>query len=428
MPSVSALRSRADRVPRGEQLANVAFEDVAKVYPDGTRAVSDMTLEIQDGEFMVLVGPSGCGKTTALRMVAGLETISEGVLRIGERVVNYVPSRDRDIAMVFQSYALYPHLSVYENIAFGLRVRKMSKQEIDRRVREAAATLGLEEFLKRKPRALSGGQRQRVAMGRAIVREPAAYLMDEPLSNLDAKLRVQMRAEIGRLQRQLGVTTIYVTHDQVEAMTMGDRVAVMRKGELQQVAAPQELYDHPVNLFVGGFIGSPAMNMFQATLRDGGKGLALEAGTQRLTLDEQAAAARPALRGYVDRPLIVGIRPENLHDASQATGAADGRRLRGEVLLTEALGSEIVVHLALDVPPASTEQARELARDAGDFRLGAGGDGEQASVFVGRFDPSSRAVAGETLEAAVDTRSLHFFDPDTGRGIYDTPPTEGAPS
>jgi multiple sugar transport system ATP-binding protein len=407
-------------------LANVAFEDVAKIYPDGTRAVSDMTLEIQDGEFMVLVGPSGCGKTTALRMVAGLETISEGVLRIGERVVNYVPARDRDIAMVFQSYALYPHLSVYENIAFGLRVRKMSKEEIDRRVREAAATLGLEEFLKRKPRALSGGQRQRVAMGRAIVREPAAYLMDEPLSNLDAKLRVQMRAEIGRLQRQLGVTTIYVTHDQVEAMTMGDRVAVMRKGELQQVAPPQELYDHPVNLFVGGFIGSPAMNMFQATLRDGQGRLTLEAGSQRLTLDERATEARPALRGYVDRPLIVGIRPENLHDAALAADGPDGRRLRGEVLLTEALGSELVVHLALDVPPASTEQARELARDAGDFRLG--NDGEQTSVFVGRFDPSSRAAAGETVEAAVDTRSLHFFDPDTGRGIYDTPPTEGAPS
>ncbi|HKY11923.1 MAG TPA: ATP-binding cassette domain-containing protein, partial [Gaiellaceae bacterium] len=242
-------------------MAEVEFSDVAKVFPDGTRAVSDLTLQTQDGEFMVLVGPSGCGKTTALRMVAGLEDISEGEIKIGDRVVNEVPSRDRDIAMVFQSYALYPHLTVYDNIAFSLRLRKEKKAEIDRRVREAARILDLEPFLDKKPRALSGGQRQRVAMGRAIVRQPAAFLMDEPLSNLDAKLRVQMRAEISRLQRNLGVTTIYVTHDQVEAMTMGDRVAVMRRGELQQVAPPQDLYDHPLNLFVGGFIGSPAMNL-----------------------------------------------------------------------------------------------------------------------------------------------------------------------
>ena len=248
-------------------MASVTFDGVGKTYPDGTTAVHGLQLEISDGEFMVLVGPSGCGKTTALRMVAGLEEITEGVLRIGDRVVNHVPSRDRDIAMVFQSYALYPHLTVYENIAFGLKVKKMPKDEIDRRVQEAARVLDLEPFLKRKPRALSGGQRQRVAMGRAIVREPAAFLMDEPLSNLDAKLRVQMRAEIARLQHSLGVTTIYVTHDQVEAMTMGDRVAVMRKGELQQVAEPQELYDRPLNLFVGGFIGSPAMNMLEAHAR-----------------------------------------------------------------------------------------------------------------------------------------------------------------
>src|SRR5881398_2347785 len=247
-------------------MAQVTFERVSKIYPDGTRAVNDINLDIQDGEFMVLVGPSGCGKTTALRMVAGLEEISEGVLRIGERVVNHVPSRDRDIAMVFQSYALYPHLSVYDNIAFGLKIKKVAKEEIEKRVADAARILDLEPYLKRKPRALSGGQRQRVAMGRAIVRQPSAFLMDEPLSNLDAKLRVQMRAEIAGLQRTLGVTTIYVTHDQVEAMTMGDRVAVMRKGELQQVADPQTLYDQPVNLFVGGFIGSPAMNMIEATL------------------------------------------------------------------------------------------------------------------------------------------------------------------
>src|ERR1043165_8027024 len=265
-------------------MAAVAFERVSKVYADGTRAVDELQLEIDDGEFMVLVGPSGCGKTTALRMVAGLEDISSGILRIGDRVVNYVPSRDRDIAMVFQSYALYPHLSVYENIAFGLKVKKVPKAEIERRVREAARILDLEPFLKRKPRALSGGRRQRVAMGRAIVREPSAFLMDEPLSNLDAKLRVQMRAEISRLQHDLGVTTIYVTHDQVEAMTIGDGVAVMRKGELQQVAEPQDLYDRPVNLFVGGFIGSPAMNMLEATLERKNGGLSAKLGSQSISL------------------------------------------------------------------------------------------------------------------------------------------------
>src|SRR5881398_25594 len=267
-------------------MAQVTFERVSKIYPDGTRAVNDINLDIQDGEFMVLVGPSGCGKTTALRMVAGLEEISEGVLRIGERVVNHVPSRDRDIAMVFQSYALYPHLSVYENIAFGLRVKKVPKEEIERRVQEAARVLDLEPFLKRKPRALSGGQRQRVAMGRAIVRQPQAFLMDEPLSNLDAKLRVQMRAEISRLQHDLGVTTIYVTHDQVEAMTMGDRVAVMRKGEIQQVADPQTLYDRPVNLFVAGFIGSPAMNLLDATIEATNGSLLAQFGDHRLRLDD----------------------------------------------------------------------------------------------------------------------------------------------
>src|SRR5437762_1826210 len=297
-------------------MAEVSFDQVSKVYGDGTTAVSDLSLDISNGEFMVLVGPSGCGKTTALRMVAGLEEISSGLVRIGDRVVNHVPSRDRDIAMVFQSYALYPHLSIYENIAFGLRVKKLPKQEIDRRVQNAAKILGLEPFLKRKPRALSGGQRQRVAMGRAIVREPAAFLMDEPLSNLDAKLRVQMRAEVSRLQRNLGTTTIYVTHDQVEAMTMGDRVAVMRKGELQQVDDPQTLYDRPVNLFVGGFIGSPAMNMIEATVTRANGGLAVDVGKQHLTLGEETLAARPALRRYEGRNVILGIRPEDLDDAS----------------------------------------------------------------------------------------------------------------
>ncbi|HEY7731355.1 MAG TPA: sn-glycerol-3-phosphate ABC transporter ATP-binding protein UgpC, partial [Gaiellaceae bacterium] len=299
-------------------MAGVTFVDVAKVYPDGTRAVNEFDLEIEDGEFMVLVGPSGCGKTTALRMVAGLEDISEGTVRIGDRIVNHVPSRDRDIAMVFQSYALYPHLSVYDNIAFGLKLRGTKKDEIDRRVQEAARVLGLEEFLKRKPRALSGGQRQRVAMGRAIVREPSAFLMDEPLSNLDAKLRVQMRAEISELQRSLGVTTIYVTHDQVEAMTMGDRVAVMRKGVLQQVDDPQVLYDRPLNLFVGGFIGSPAMNMLDATLERANGQLVAVAGTQRVPLPGETLAARPGLTRFEGRRVVLGIRPEDLDDSALA--------------------------------------------------------------------------------------------------------------
>ncbi len=406
-------------------MATVSFENVAKVYPDGTRAVSGMNLTIDDREFMVFVGPSGCGKTTALRMVAGLESISEGVVRIGDRPVNHVPSRDRDIAMVFQSYALYPHLSVYENIAFGLRVRKMSKQEIDQRVQNAASILGLEGFLDRKPRALSGGQRQRVAMGRAIVREPAAFLMDEPLSNLDAKLRVQMRAEIGGLQHDLGVTTIYVTHDQVEAMTMGDRVAVMRKGEVQQVAPPQELYDNPVNLFVAGFIGSPAMNMFEGVIRADNGSLAVEAGSQRLTLDESLVGARPALRAYADRTVVVGVRPEDIQDVALAPDTPSDRRLRGKVLLTEALGSEIVVHLAVDTPPASTDEALELASEADEVRRPALNEDDQTTTtFVGRFGPRSRVAVGDQIESAVDTRSLHFFDPATGLGIHDQ--TEGA--
>ena len=316
----------------------VTFSQVGKVYPDGTRAVEDLDLDVSDGEFMVLVGPSGCGKTTALRMLAGLEEITEGLIQIGDRVVNHVPSKDRDIAMVFQSYALYPHLTVYENIAFGLRLRKLPKAEIDRRVRDAARLLGLDELLERKPRALSGGQRQRVAMGRAIVREPAAYLMDEPLSNLDAKLRVQMRAEIARLQDDLGVTTIYVTHDQVEAMTMGDRVAVMRKGKLQQVAPPQELYDRPVNLFVGGFIGSPAMNMVEARLERSDGELLAVVGDQRLGLGQETLAARPGLKEYDGRNVVLGIRPEDLEDVALAPDAPADQRLGGEVVLREALG------------------------------------------------------------------------------------------
>ncbi|MFL5816448.1 MAG: ABC transporter ATP-binding protein [Conexibacter sp.] len=405
-------------------MAVVAFDSVSKVYPDGTRAVSSMDLEVGDQEFVVLVGPSGCGKTTALRMVAGLEEISEGRLRIGERVVNEVPSRDRDIAMVFQSYALYPHLSVYENIAFGLRLKKVPKEEIDRRVRSAAQVLDLTQWLERKPRNLSGGQRQRVAMGRAIVREPAAFLMDEPLSNLDAKLRVAMRAEIARLQADLGVTTIYVTHDQVEAMTMGDRVAVMRRGELQQVAPPQELYDRPVNVFVGGFIGSPSMNLLQGRLDDGDGALTLRLGEQALALDGEMLAERPALRAWVGRDLIAGIRPEELHDAALDGDASENRRLRMRVQLREALGSEVIVHARIAAQAAKTEQIEELAEDLGVRTLDGDGGGEETTI-VGRLSPHSSVRQGETVELTVDTRQLHFFDPETGLGIYDETPTGG---
>ena len=407
-------------------MAEVEFSDVAKVYPDGTRAVTDLTLEARDGEFMVLVGPSGCGKTTALRMVAGLEDISEGEIKIGERVVNQVPSRDRDIAMVFQSYALYPHLTVYDNIAFSLRLRKERKGEIDRRVREAARLLDLEPFLDRKPRALSGGQRQRVAMGRAIVRQPAAFLMDEPLSNLDAKLRVQMRAEISKLQRDLGVTTIYVTHDQVEAMTMGDRVAVMRRGALQQVAPPQELYDRPTNLFVGGFIGSPAMNLLDATLESANGGLAAVLGDQKIRLGDELVSSRPGLKEYDGRNVVIGIRPEQLEDAALVRDVPDDSRLRGEVELREALGSELMVHFRLNVPPAITEEVKELAADAGTTAEELGGGATRSTVIVGRFSPDSKVRAGETAEVAVDTRSLHFFDTETGTAIYDSQGTKGA--
>jgi multiple sugar transport system ATP-binding protein len=400
-------------------VAAVRFDGVTKRYADGTTAVDHLDLSINDGEFVVLVGPSGCGKTTALRMVAGLEEITEGVMVIGDRVVNYVPSRDRDIAMVFQSYALYPHLSVYENIAFGLKVKKLPKAEIERRVQNASRILGLDPFLKRKPRALSGGQRQRVAMGRAIVREPAAFLMDEPLSNLDAKLRVQMRAEIAGLQRELGVTTIYVTHDQTEAMTMGDRVAVIRKGELQQVDHPQTLYDRPVNLFVAGFIGSPAMNMIEATLEQQNGGYKVNLGDQTLAIDPATVAARPAITGFAGREVVIGIRPEDLEDAALAADSPPDRRLRGQVELTEALGSEIMTHFTINASHAVTEDVKELAQDVGDERTASALAEADTATLVGRFGPRSTARPGEPLEIAVDTRSLHFFDPETGLGIYD---------
>jgi multiple sugar transport system ATP-binding protein len=402
-------------------VAGVTFDSVTKIYPDGTKAIPGLDLEILDSEFMVLVGPSGCGKTTALRMIAGLEEISEGILRIGDRVVNHVPARDRDIAMIFQNYALYPHMDTYANMAFALKMRGIDKAEIDRRVRDAAKVLGLEDVLTKKPRTLSGGQRQRVAMGRAIVREPRAFLMDEPLSNLDAKLRVQMRAEIARLQHDLGVTTVYVTHDQVEAMTMGDRVAVMRKGEIQQVAEPQDLYDRPVNLFVGGFIGSPAMNMMEATIARSDGHLVATSGSHSIALDDEALAAHPALESFVGSKVILGIRPEELEDAALEPDTPPDRRLRGTVVLRESLGSEVMVHLRIDATPALTEDVRELAQDTDAIAVSSLEEGTNETTVVGRFGPRSRVREGEVAEVAVDTRTLHFFDPESGLGIYDQP-------
>src|SRR5664279_415219 len=401
-------------------MAAVTFDGVSKIYPDGTRAVNAFYLESKDGEFMVLVGPSGCGKTTALRMLAGLEDISEGRVSIGDRVVNHVPPRDRDIAMVFQSYALYPHLSVYENIAFGLRVKKVPKAEIDTRVKDAARILDLGQLLDRKPRNLSGGQRQRVAMGRAIVRHPQAFLMDEPLSNLDAKLRVQTRAEIAKLQHDLGVTTLYVTHDQVEALTMGDRVAVMKKGEIQQVDNAQVLYDQPLNLFVAAFIGSPSMNLLEATLEKSGEHSCVRLGSQSLTLDDEALAAHAALAGYAGREIIVGIRPEDMEDPALMVDAPADRQIKGKVELTEALGSEIMVHFSIDAAHAVTEDVHDLQKDMGSDRAPGTGiaSASGGAVIVGRFGPRSRVKVGETIDVAVDTRSLHFFDPETSLGIY----------
>jgi multiple sugar transport system ATP-binding protein len=404
-------------------MARVLLEDVSKTYPNATTtAVDALTIEVADGEFMVLVGPSGCGKTTALRMIAGLEDPSLGRIFIGDHDVTDVRPRDRDVAMVFQDYALYPHMTVFENMGFGLKLRKADRATIERTVQDAARMLGLDELLTSRPAQLSGGQRQRVAMGRAIVRKPRVFLMDEPLSNLDAKLRVQMRAEIASLQHDLGVTTIYVTHDQVEAMTMGDRVAVMRKGELQQVADPQTLYDRPVNLFVGGFIGSPAMNMVEATLEARDGSYRAKIGGQSLAIDAETLAAHPALTGYVGRRVVLGIRPEHLEDAALAIGAPAEQRLHGSVDLTEALGSDLMVHFSIDAKRAITEEVRELAQDVGDERAVAQlAEGAPSHTrLVGRFSARSRVHSGEAVEVAVDSRGLHFFDPQTGLGIYDT--------
>jgi multiple sugar transport system ATP-binding protein len=404
-------------------MAEVIFDKVEKVYDNDVHAVRDLSLEIPDGEFVVLVGPSGCGKTTALRMVAGLEEITDGTVSIGGRVVNELTPKERDIAMVFQNYALYPHLTVAENIGFGLRLRKTPKQEVKQRVEWAAKLLGLSAYLNRRPKELSGGQRQRVAMGRAIVRQPQVFLMDEPLSNLDAKLRVQMRAEIARIQHEVGVTTIYVTHDQIEAMTMGDRVAVMRKGELQQMAPPQELYDSPRNLFVASFIGSPSMNLVEARVERRDAGLAVQIGQQELRIPEEVAGRRPALAGYIGRTLAVGIRPEHFEDAGLSRNG-DGR-LRGRVLLTEALGSEILAHVEMPATPVVTddvvegavvhEEEQSVAADLiGDY-----GQGRKAT-FVGRLDPATGVRPDTEVELVVDTQKLQFFDLETGVAIHET--------
>jgi multiple sugar transport system ATP-binding protein len=400
-------------------MAEIVFEDVTKVFPDGTVAVSSLDLVVEDGSLMVFVGPSGCGKTTGLRMVAGLEDITEGTVRIGDRVVNEVAPKDRDIAMVFQNYALYPHLSVFENMAFSLKLRRMKKPLIRDRVEEASKVLALFELLTRKPGQLSGGQRQRVAMGRAIVREPKAFLMDEPLSNLDAKLRVQMRAEISRIQRDVGVTTIYVTHDQVEAMTMGDRVAVLKLGVLQQVDVPQALYRKPVNLFVGGFIGSPAMNLVAGSIRKDDGRLTIEFGPERLRIDDSVLGARPALQSYVRRPVILGIRPEDMEDAELRSDAPKDQRIGATVDLREDMGNEVFVHFTVDAAPVLTEDTKELAADRGATVEELEQEvASRRTTFVARFDADTRAREGQRSEIHVDTRALHFFDPDTGQSIW----------
>jgi multiple sugar transport system ATP-binding protein len=399
-------------------MAGITLSDVSKIYDDGTRAVSDLNLDVQDGELVVFVGPSGCGKSTALRMIAGLEEISEGEIKIGDRIVNNLRPRDRDVAMVFQNYALYPHMTVAENIGFALRMRKVPKDEARRRIEETAKILGLQEHLRRKPRQLSGGQRQRVAMGRAIVREPHVFLMDEPLSNLDAKLRVQMRAEISRIQRQLRDTTVYVTHDQVEAMTMGDRVAVLRRGVLQQFEAPQRLYEQPANLFVASFIGSPAMNMLDGRLERNGDGMVCKIGSASFVLPAEIVKDRPALANHVGKPIAVGIRPEAL-DQSESQNGTTGV-LRGRVQGIEALGSELLAYVDIEAKPVLVEDVlegivdMEAAKDIAEIKGDA--DGARATV-VARLDPSARVHPDDVLELAVDLRRLHFFDLDSGRTI-----------
>jgi multiple sugar transport system ATP-binding protein len=390
-------------------MADIKLEHVTKRFPDGYEAVRDMNLEIKDGEFMILVGPSGCGKSTALRMIAGLEDITDGELKIGGDVVNQLSPKDRDIAMVFQNYALYPHMTVRDNMGFALRLRGLDKEEINKKVEDAARILDLEPHLDRKPSQLSGGQRQRVAMGRAIVRDPAVFLMDEPLSNLDAKLRVQMRTEVSRIQQRLGTTTIYVTHDQTEALTLGDRVAVMRSGVMQQVGAPMELYNHPVNLFVAGFIGSPAMNFMPATVEDDTVNLPF--GDVHLPPE-----LHDRVKGAAGRQLIAGIRPEHFEDAKLTGEARDrGTAFQAKIEVLESLGSELYAHFSVS-SDASIESAelRELAQDAGGGEIPMeGGEGR----IVARLDPASEVAQGKEAELWVDATRLQLFDPDDGRNL-----------
>ena len=405
-------------------MAEITLESLTKVYPDGTRAVTDLDLEVGSGEFVVFVGPSGCGKTTALRMIAGLETITSGQVVLDGQVINDLPPKDRDIAMVFQNYALYPHMNAAKNMGFPLKMRGLAQREIDVRVSEAARVLGLTDTLHKKPRTLSGGQRQRVAMGRAIVRNPQAFLMDEPLSNLDAKLRVEMRAEISRIQRDLGVTTIYVTHDQTEALTMGDRVAVMRNGVLQQVAVPKELYARPRNLFVAEFIGSPAMNLVTAGLeRDDGQ-LSVAFGSHRLRLDPATLARHPGLSRYEGKNVVLGIRPEDIEDAA-VLGESDPERALSVVCdIREDMGSEVVVRFNVDADPAATREVVEAlavedvedeeARLAAEWARGAG------VVFVARLERTTEARERQPLTVQVDVTQLHFFDPETGARISES--------
>ncbi len=390
-------------------MAQITLEGVTKRYPDGFEAVRDMNLQVEDGEFVILVGPSGCGKSTALRMVAGLEDITEGELRIGDQVVNDRAPKDRDIAMVFQNYALYPHMSVRDNMGFALQLRGVEKGEIDTKVGEAARILDLEQHLDRKPAQLSGGQRQRVAMGRAIVRDPAAFLMDEPLSNLDAKLRVQMRTEVSRIQQRLGTTTIYVTHDQTEAMTLGDRVAVMRSGVLQQVGSPMELYNNPNNLFVAGFIGSPAMNFMPATVQ--GDSIKLPIGDIRLPQGLRERVGRTD-----GRQLIAGIRPENFEDAALTGQARErGSTFSAKIEVLESLGSELYAHFTVaSDQQIESQELRELAEDVGGGEVpAAGAEGH----IVARLDPRSQARVGEETELWVDAGRIHLFDPGDGRNL-----------
>jgi multiple sugar transport system ATP-binding protein len=397
-------------------MAHIELQHVTKVYAGGVRAVNDLTLDVPDGDFMVFVGPSGCGKSTALRMIAGLEDITEGEIRIGDRVVNDMPPKDRDIAMVFQNYALYPHMTVEDNLAFSLQLRKTPKEEQRKRVAEVAKMLGLRPFLTRKPAALSGGQRQRVAMGRAIVRNPQAYLMDEPLSNLDAKLRVSMRAQLSSLHKRLGVTTVYVTHDQIEAMTLGTRVAVLKDGELMQVNTPQSLFDAPANLFVATFIGSPAMNLAEARLvRD--QGPALVFADYALPIPEAVIADHPGLDRYFDRQLILGVRPSSFEDAALAQ-ASELPRIKAEVAVTEELGSEVNVIFTVHAPPVQHEvmlaKFDKAAKDHLETRhLAGAGD----SLWTAKVDPKTSARRGGAIELTIDVAALYWFDPHSGQAI-----------